>query len=146
MSLVSLETSRIVRSPSRVGPSPPAQGVAPRRGLAARQPAPRRPRARGSIASSRTAPARSSGLRQPVTLHLPLPARIVRMAELGLRHPAAQHEGWWRRVEEEMAHFVFSQVSPTARELRMSLDAERMEVVVRYAARDTPAAPRGRWT
>ena len=84
----------------------------------------------------RGAPARwqEAQVEGPVTLRLPLPARILRMAEFGLRHPETQHEGWWRRVEEEMHAFVFRHVSPHAPGLRMQLDPETWQVEIRYRA------------
>jgi len=124
----------LVRTPRGAAPAP-LPVAASRSGRSAVRPPPRRPRALWR-AGGGLAPRPLAG---PVTVRLPLPARIVQLAELGIREPAAQHEGWWRRIEEEMEHFVFRHVPPRAPGLEMSLDPERMEVVVRYRATEAGA-------
>jgi hypothetical protein len=76
---------------------------------------------------------------ESASMRLPVPARIIRMAEFGLRHAPPEEanerdpDGWWRRVEREMESAVFAYVPRAAVVVRMRLDEEALEVVVDYA-------------
>lgn len=58
--------------------------------------------------------------------------------ELGLDLAAAGQDptGWWGRVEDRMHRFVRSRLPPGARDLRLTLDDEALEVVAEFECRD----------
>jgi len=108
-----------IQADSRIGRSR-AAGV---RGL------PPRPRRRMLGSSSLEAAGREIPPR--AVARIPIPARILRMTRFGLRHAGAG-AGWWQRVEDAMERAVFAHLPPSARDLRLALDAEALTVVAEY--------------
>ena len=100
----------------------PDTPVADPSGMAQRTAQPR-PRTRAPVLGPRCLAA----VRRPErTLRLRIPERM-----LGLLETAEVH-----RVEEELYAFVTSHMPARTRHLRIGLDAERLEVVVRYRPAD----------
>jgi hypothetical protein len=70
-----------------------------------------------------------------VCLRVDVPERLVQMTAFGLRNfdeQSAAGERWWSRVCGEMGAFVAAQLPDAAKDVRMELDAEQMEVVLGY--------------
>lgn len=65
---------------------------------------------------------------------------LVRMTEFGLRHASDHASGWWRRVEREMQRFVSAHLPAGAVCTDMTLDPERLEIVLTYRAASRSSA------
>jgi hypothetical protein len=76
-----------------------------------------------------------------VTRRLAVPPDLIDLARAGLAHP--RRSRLWGRVEEGLAAVVLPRIPALARELRLCLDAERLEVVLSWtAARSRQVGPR----
>ena len=69
---------------------------------------------------------------EPGATRFPVSDRLLRMARFGLGCGEAASSGWWRRVEDEMQALVRAHLPGGVERVRMRLDTERMEVVLRY--------------
>jgi hypothetical protein len=67
-----------------------------------------------------------------VVLRLPVPEGILDMVRYGSEHPERVCGHWWRTVEERIERWVMARVPAGAEALLMTLDAERLEVVLSY--------------
>ena len=74
----------------------------------------------------------SSDPTRHAVVHADLPEKLIRMTEQGLRHFPADSSGWWRHVEREMEALVDAHLPDGASGVEMSLDPDRMQVVLEY--------------
>jgi hypothetical protein len=66
------------------------------------------------------------------SLRVAVPDRLLCMTRFGLECAFEGPSGWWKQVENAMQALVDAHLPARACDLEMSLDAERLEVVLTY--------------